>query len=196
MHINKAEYVTSAPDITSCPEDDRTEICFAGRSNVGKSSLINALTRRKNLARTSNTPGKTRLLNYYLIDELWYLVDMPGYGYARISKKEQARWGKAMKDYLLKRDTLSLVVVLVDIRREPSALDEEFLFFLGEQRIPFCLVLNKADKISASMASRHKIAAEKLLMEMNIEVPVFRVSSIHPDSLNDFQQFLLERVTI
>jgi GTP-binding protein len=194
MRIVKAEYLLSAPDLGVCPEDGKPEICFAGRSNVGKSSVINALTRRKKLAHTSNSPGKTRSLNYYLIDDSWYLVDMPGYGYAKISKKEQARWGREMKRYLLERQTLQLVVVLLDIRHKPSSLDEEFLFWLGEHQIPFCIVLNKSDKISKNRASQQENAVARLLHEMNIEVPVFAVTANNPDSLDDFFHFAMDFV--
>ncbi len=194
MRIVKAEYLLSAPDLSVCPVDGKPEICFAGRSNVGKSSVINALTRRKKLAHTSNSPGKTRSLNYYLIDDSWYLVDMPGYGYAKISKKEQARWGREMKRYLLERETLELVVLLIDIRHKPSALDEEFMFWLGEHQIPFCIILNKSDKISKNLASRHESGVARLLRDMNMEVPVFAVSAINPDSLDDFFLFAMDFV--
>lgn len=192
MQIVKAEYLLSAPDIKICPVDGRPEICFAGRSNVGKSSVINALTRRKKLAKTSNTPGKTRSLNYYLIDDYWYLVDMPGYGYAKISKKEQSRWGREMNRYLLEREQLRLVVLLLDIRHEPSELDREFLYWLGEQRIPFCILLNKSDKISKNKVSQRCSDVTRILKEMNMEVPVFSVSAIHPESLDEVLEFAHE----
>ncbi len=189
MRVKKAEYVLSAPDLSFCPDDDKPEICFAGRSNVGKSSVINAFTHRKKLAHTSNSPGKTRSLNYYLIDDHWYLVDMPGYGYAKISKKEQSRWGREIKRYLLERKSLQLVVVLLDIRHKPSVLDEEFIFWLGENRIPFCIVQNKADKISKNRIVKQKAYLSKLIGEMNIDVPIFQISAIHPDTLEDFFLF-------
>ena len=195
MRIIKAEYLLSAPDLSVCPADGKPEICFAGRSNVGKSSVINALTRRKKLAHTSNSPGKTRSLNYYNIDDQWYLVDMPGYGYAKISKKEQARWGREMKRYLLEREMLQLVVLLVDIRHGPSALDEEFIFWLGEHQIPFCIILNKSDKISKNRVSRQESTVSLMLSEMNIEVPVFPVSGLIPDSLDELFRFIMEFVT-
>ncbi|MFO8029676.1 MAG: ribosome biogenesis GTP-binding protein YihA/YsxC [Cyclonatronaceae bacterium] len=190
MRIQKAEYLLSAPDLSVCPTDGKPEICFAGRSNVGKSSVINALTRRKKLAHTSNSPGKTRSLNYYQIDDQWYLVDMPGYGYAKISKKEQARWGREMKRYLLERQVLKLVVLLVDIRHKPSALDEEFIYWLGKHRIPFCIVLNKADKISKNRAVQRQSTLADILGDMNIEVPVFAVSAVNPVSLDELSRLL------
>ena len=192
MLITKAEYLLSAPDLSVCPEDDKPEICFAGRSNVGKSSVINALTRRKKLAHTSNTPGKTRSLNYYLIDDRWYLVDMPGYGYAKISHKEQARWGREMKRYLTEREQIRLVVVLIDVRHKPSALDLEFVMWLGEHQMPFCVLLNKSDKISKNKVSQQEKYVTSTLNEMNIEVPVFKVSAQHPESLDDVLSFVLD----
>lgn len=192
MSIAKAEYLLSAPDLSVCPDDNKPEICFAGRSNVGKSSVINALTRRKKLARTSNSPGKTRSLNYYLIDESWYLVDMPGYGFAKISRREHSRWGHEMKRYLLEREQLQLVVVLIDIRHKPSALDREFLLWLGKHRIPFCVILNKSDKVSNNAINRQKKVVKKVLEEMNIDVPVFQVSAIHPESMNELLTFIME----
>ncbi|MBP3192156.1 ribosome biogenesis GTP-binding protein YihA/YsxC [Natronogracilivirga saccharolytica] len=190
--VKKAEYLLSAPDLDHCPAGDKPEICFAGRSNVGKSSLINALTRRKRLAHTSNSPGKTRNLNYYVIDDSWYLVDLPGYGYAKISKKEQARWGREMKRYLLERKTLELVVVIVDIRHKPSVLDEEFMFWLAENGIPFCIILNKTDKISKTRVLQQKAAVSALLENMNIEVPVFTVSAQTPETIDDFFAFAMD----
>ncbi|MDG5768101.1 ribosome biogenesis GTP-binding protein YihA/YsxC [Balneolales bacterium ANBcel1] len=190
MTIQKAEYVLSAPDLSTCPDGGLPEVCFAGRSNVGKSSVINALTRRKKLAHTSNTPGKTRSLNYYIIDDAWYLVDMPGYGYAKISKGEQSRWGREMKRYLMERDTLRLVVVLLDIRHTPSSLDEEFLFWLGNHQIPFCVVANKADKISKNRQQQQKSSIQKLIKEMNIDVPVFTSSAGKPETLDPLQAFI------
>ncbi len=194
MAITKAAYLLSAPDLSFCPDGNLPEICFAGRSNVGKSSVINALTRRKNLAHTSNTPGKTRSLNYYLIDDAWHLVDLPGYGYAKISKKEQSRWGREMKRYLLERNALQLVVVLLDVRHAPSTLDEEFLFFLGENGIPFCIVQNKADKISKSRLMQQKANINQLLKEMNIDVPLFQSSAIIPETLDELLTFIGEYV--
>ena len=192
MVIKKAEYILSAPNLSHCPEGKLPEVCFAGRSNVGKSSVINALTRRKKLAYTSNSPGKTQMLNYYCIDNRWYLVDMPGYGYAKISKKEQARWGKEMKKYLLGRPNLQLVTALLDIRHEPSSLDEEFLYWLGENRIPFSVILNKTDKISKSKQQQQKKKLELMLGEMNMEIPVFPVSAQVPESLDSFYAFMCE----
>ena len=192
MPITKAEYLLSAPDLSICPDDDKPEIGFAGRSNVGKSSVINALTRRKKLAHTSNTPGKTRSLNYYLIDDLWYLVDMPGYGYAKISRKEQSRWGREMKRYLLERKQLQLVVVLIDIRHQPGVLDREFLLWLGEHQIPFCVVLNKSDKISKNKTFHSKKNVHIILDAMNIDVPVFIVSAQQPESMDELQSFIMD----
>ncbi|MDI6400800.1 ribosome biogenesis GTP-binding protein YihA/YsxC [Balneolaceae bacterium ANBcel3] len=194
MHIQQATYVLSAPDLEICPADERPEVCFAGRSNVGKSSVINALTRRKKLAHTSNSPGKTRSLNYYIIDDSWHLVDMPGYGYAKVSKKEQARWGKEMKRYLENREQLELVVVLLDIRHKPSSLDEEFIFWLGEHRIPFCILQNKTDKVSKNSAQKKYKELTALLNSFNIEVPVFQGSAGQPESMDDLLHFILDFV--
>ncbi|MDI6402874.1 ribosome biogenesis GTP-binding protein YihA/YsxC, partial [Balneolaceae bacterium ANBcel3] len=177
-----------------CPADERPEVCFAGRSNVGKSSVINALTRRKKLAHTSNSPGKTRSLNYYLIDDSWHLVDMPGYGYAKVSKKEQARWGREMKRYLENREQLELVVVLLDIRHKPSSLDEEFIFWLGEHQIPFCILQNKTDKVSKNSAQKKYKELSALLDSFNIEVPVFQGSAGQPESMDELLHFILDFV--
>ncbi|MEX0679773.1 MAG: ribosome biogenesis GTP-binding protein YihA/YsxC [Balneolales bacterium] len=192
MHITKAEYLLSAPDLSVCPADEKPEICFAGRSNVGKSSVINALVRRKKLAHTSNAPGKTRNLNYYLIDDTWYLVDLPGYGFAKISKKEQHRWGHEMKRYLTERASLRLVTLLLDIRHAPSTLDEEFIYWLGEHQIPFCILQNKTDKVSKNHVRQQSSAISKMLDEMNIEVPVFQISAIWPDTLDPYLAFVPE----
>lgn len=196
MPVLKAEYVLSAPDLTVCPDHGHPEICFSGRSNVGKSSLINALTRRKKLARTSNTPGKTRSLNFYLIDSRWYLVDMPGYGYAKLSKKERLRWGREMKRYLLERNSLELVVIVSDIRHSFSSLDEEFAYWLAQQQIPFCILQNKTDKVSKNKVLQQKQSLKKLLDSMNIEVPLFQVSAQQPESLDDFYLFIVDFIPI
>ncbi|MEX0995201.1 MAG: ribosome biogenesis GTP-binding protein YihA/YsxC [Balneolaceae bacterium] len=177
MAFKKAEFIKSSPSLTECPEPDKPEICFAGRSNVGKSSLINKLVNRKNLARTSNTPGKTRHMNYYLIDERFYFVDLPGFGYAKVPKKEQERWAEEIRKYLLERPTLELVIHLVDSRHEPTHLDEEFFYWLGSNEIPFSVLLTKCDKISGNKVRQSHARLQKLLHEMNIEVPVFTCSA-------------------
>lgn len=163
-----------------CPEAYYPEVCLAGRSNVGKSSLINAMVNHKGLARTSNTPGKTQQMNYYLVDDKTYLVDLPGFGYAKVSKKERERWGRDIRDYLLERPTLRLVIHLVDIRHKPSKLDEEFFYWLGTNRLPFIVVLTKGDKISHNKCQQSKARIKRILDEMNIEVPII-ISSVKDD---------------
>ena len=148
MFNNPATFITSAPQLEDCPPMILPEFCFAGRSNVGKSSLINALLKRKNLARTSNMPGKTQQMNYYKVGEAFYLVDLPGYGYAKVPKTERERWGKNIRVYLTERETLRLVLHVIDARHPPSALDEDFFYWLATEQIPFSVVLSKADKIS------------------------------------------------
>jgi GTP-binding protein len=147
MHPIKAEFVKSAATITNCPAPDYPEYAFIGRSNVGKSSLINMLTGQKKLAKTSSTPGKTQLINHFLIESRWYLVDLPGYGFAKVPLKEKAKWEKMTWDYLEQRENLLYVFVLIDSRISPQNLDLEFIHKLGERSIPFKLVFTKWDKV-------------------------------------------------
>lgn len=147
MEITRADFVASYPKETLCPKDGLPEFAFIGRSNVGKSSLINMLTGRKGLAKVSGTPGKTRLLNYFLINQVWYLVDLPGYGYARVSKKEQQNLAVMISGYLLNRPTLQLAFVLIDSNIPPTRNDLEFINGLGSQGVPFALVFTKSDRI-------------------------------------------------
>jgi GTP-binding protein len=147
MNITAAKFCVSNTDIEKCPAPILPEYAFIGRSNVGKSSLINMLTNRKNLAKTSSTPGKTRLINHFLINTNWYLVDLPGYGYAKVSKASKANWDKMIRDYLRKRKNLMNVFVLVDARLEPQKIDLEFINWLGEKSVPFAIVFTKSDKL-------------------------------------------------
>jgi len=192
MKFKKANFVTSAPALDVCPEPHFPEICFAGRSNVGKSTLINALVDHKGLARTSNVPGKTQVINYYLVDDKIYLVDLPGFGYAQVSKKERERWGRDIRDYLLQRSTLQLVLHLVDIRHEPSKLDEEFFYWLGSNRLPFIVVLTKGDKISHNKRQQSKARLKRILDEMNIEVPIVICSAKDNMGIDDVKEFISE----
>ncbi len=177
MNFEQAKFVTSAPSLDDCPSPYYPEICFAGRSNVGKSTLINSLLNKKKLARTSNTPGKTQQMNYYLIDEKIYFVDLPGFGFAKVSKKERERWGQDIRDYLLQRQTLRLVIHLVDIRHKPTKLDEDFFYWLGSNQLPFGVVLSKADKLSKNKQIQSKSRLNRILDEMNIEVPTIICSA-------------------
>lgn len=187
MKFNKAEFVTGSPTLSQCPPPKYPEICFAGRSNVGKSSLINAIMNHSGLARTSNTPGKTQQMNYYTIDDEAYFVDLPGFGYAKVSKKERERWGRDIRDYLLKRDTLRLILHIVDIRHKPSKLDEEFFYWMGSNRIPFAVVLSKADKLTRNKQNQSKFRLESILHEMNIEVPILIASSEKRNGIEEIQ---------
>ncbi len=146
MLIQSSAYIISSPDHTQCPKPDKPEYAFIGRSNVGKSSLINMLSANEKLAKTSNTPGKTKLLNHFIINNQWYLVDLPGYGFAKVSLGERKKWEKMIEDYLRKRENLVNVFVLIDSRHSPQKLDLEFVNQLGKWQIPFCLVFTKADK--------------------------------------------------
>jgi GTP-binding protein len=146
MVINSSVYVISSPDYTQCPKPDRPEYAFIGRSNVGKSSLINLITNNERLAKTSGTPGKTQLINHFNINNEWYIVDLPGYGFAKVSISSRKKWEKMIEDYLRKRENLVTVFILIDSRHSPQKNDLEFVNKLGEWQIPFCLVFTKADK--------------------------------------------------
>ncbi|CAZ94869.1 ribosome biogenesis GTP-binding protein YihA/YsxC [Zobellia galactanivorans] len=147
MNIKSANFVISNTDVAKCPNEPLPEYAFIGRSNVGKSSLINSLTERKSLAKTSGRPGKTQLINHFKINGNWFLVDLPGYGYARVSKKSKNTFQKYITDYFIKREQLVCAFVLVDIRHEPQKIDMEFMEWLGENNIPFCIIFTKADKL-------------------------------------------------
>jgi GTP-binding protein len=155
MEITKAEYIISSPDVEGCPKPDKPEYAFIGRSNVGKSSLINMLTRNAKLAKTSNTPGKTQLINHFLVNKAFYIVDLPGYGFAKVSQSQRTKWEKMIAGYLQKRTNLITVFVLIDSRLEPQKIDIEFLRKLGEWQIPFNIIFTKADKTTQREASKH-----------------------------------------
>ncbi len=196
MQFKKAEFVTGAPSLSACPPPKYPEVCFAGRSNVGKSSLINAIMNHGGLARTSNTPGKTQQMNYYLVDDETYFVDLPGFGYAKVSKKERERWGRDIREYLLERETLRLVIHLVDIRHKPSALDEDFFYWLGVNRMPFAVVLTKADKLTRNKQNQSKFRLQRILDEMNIEVPIIIASSEKRTGIDDIKAITNEFINL
>jgi GTP-binding protein len=155
MDITSATYIISSPKVENCPAPDMPEYAFIGRSNVGKSSLINMLTGQNNLAKTSNTPGKTQLINHFLINKEFYIVDLPGYGFAKVSQNMRAQWEKMIADYLQQRTNLVTVFVLIDSRHEPQPIDLAFLRKLGEWNIPFNVVFTKADKSSQRDAAKN-----------------------------------------
>jgi GTP-binding protein len=155
MVIHSAVYVISSPDYTQCPKPDRPEYAFIGRSNVGKSSLINMICNNDHLAKTSGTPGKTQLINHFNIDNKWYIVDLPGYGFAKVSMASRKKWEKMIEDYLRKRENLVNVFILIDSRHSPQKNDLEFVNRLGEWQIPFCLVFTKADKENQRTVSKN-----------------------------------------
>ena len=177
MEIKKAEFTLSAPMVSMCPNDNKPEYAFIGRSNVGKSSLINMLTNNKKLAKTSSTPGKTLLINHFIINNEWYLVDLPGYGYAKRSKKEIDKLDQMIRGYILQREQLVNVFVLVDIRLEPQKIDLEFIEWLGLSSVPFAIVFTKADKLSPSKVSQQVEAYKKVLLETWEELPPVFVTS-------------------
>jgi len=178
MNIKTAEFSLSAPMVSMCPKDTKPEYAFIGRSNVGKSSLINMLTNNKKLAKTSATPGKTLLINHFIINKEWYLVDLPGYGYAKRSKTEVAKLDQMIRGYILQREQLVNVFVLVDIRLEPQQIDLEFIDWLGQSGVPFAIVFTKADKLTANKANQSVEAYQKKLLETWEELPpVFLTSA-------------------
>jgi len=177
MEIKKAEFTLSAPTVTMCPKDDKPEYAFIGRSNVGKSSLINMLTNNRKLAKTSATPGKTLLINHFIINNEWYLVDLPGYGYARRSKKEVQKLEQMISGYILQREQLMNVFLLVDVRLEPQKIDLDFIEWLGTSNIPFAIVFTKADKLSVSKVSQNVEAYKKVLLETWEELPPIFITS-------------------
>jgi GTP-binding protein len=182
MEITSAEFVISNTDIEKCPPPTKPEFAFIGRSNVGKSSLINMLTGRKDLAKTSSTPGKTQTINHFLINKNWYLVDLPGYGYASVSKETKGKWSDMIASYFEKRENLYCTFVLIDSRLDPQAIDMDFIHRLGAQGIPLALVLTKTDKIKQSELTRSRSKIEKRLLEQWEELPPLFVSSAEKKS--------------
>lgn len=178
MKINTAEFIISNSEVSKCPTERLPEYAFIGRSNVGKSSLINMLTNHKSLAKTSGRPGKTQLINHFKINSNWFLVDLPGYGYARVSKKTKEVFQKFITDYFEKREQLVCAFVLIDIRLEAQAIDLEFITYLGEYEVPFCIIFTKADKISKTKIDSHVAAYRKKLLANNWEeMPPYFVTS-------------------
>lgn len=177
MEIKKAEFTLSSPMVTMCPKDTKPEYAFIGRSNVGKSSLINMLTNNRKLAKTSSTPGKTLLINHFIINNEWYLVDLPGYGFAKRSKKEVTKLNQMIQGYILQREQLVNVFVLIDVRLEAQKIDLEFIQWLGESSIPFAIVFTKADKLTVNKVNANVAAYKKVLSESWEELPPMFVTS-------------------
>jgi GTP-binding protein len=178
MKINTAEFIISNSEVSKCPLERIPEYAFIGRSNVGKSSLINMLTNHKNLAKTSGRPGKTQLINHFKINNNWFLVDLPGYGYAKVSKKTKSVFQQFITDYFEKREQLVCAFVLIDIRHEAQNIDLEFMEYMGESEIPFCIIFTKADKISKTKIDSHIAAYKKQMIQNNWEeMPQYFVTS-------------------
>ena len=191
MRIKQAEFIISNTDIKKCPKADIPEYAFIGRSNVGKSSLINMLTERKNLAKVSGKPGKTQLINHFLINKLWYLVDLPGYGYAGVSKSKRYEFAQFIKKYLLKRENLMCLFVLLDSRLKPQAIDLEFIQWLGENSIPFVICFTKQDKLSKKESAENLAIYKKELLKSWEELPqIFLSSATKKNGREDILTFI------
>jgi len=177
MQIKSAEFLVSNSDVKKCPENKFPEYAFIGRSNVGKSSLINMLVQRKSLAKTSGRPGKTQLINHFIINKNWYLVDLPGYGYARVSRTAKKVFQKFITEYFEKRTQLVSAFVLIDCRHEPQPIDLQFMEWLGEAQIPFSIVFTKADKLKPKALERNIEAYKNKMLETWVELPNYFVTS-------------------
>lgn len=191
MKIKSAEFVMSNSNVMKAPKDRIPEYAFIGRSNVGKSSLINMLMQRKSLAKTSGTPGKTQLINHFKINDSWFLVDLPGYGYAKVSKKKRVIFQRFIENYFKEREQLVCTFVLVDSRHDPQKIDLDFMRFLGENGIPFCIVFTKADKLGSSKLNKQILSYKKKLLQTWEEVPMsFITSSSSGLGRDEFLQFI------
>ncbi len=177
MIVNSARFIISNTDVNKCPAENRHEYAFIGRSNVGKSSLINMLTNHKGLAMTSSTPGKTMLINHFLVNNEWYIVDLPGYGYARRGKESRDQLRQIIENYILNRPQMTNLFVLVDSRHEPQKIDMEFIEWLGENGIPFSIVFTKTDKMGTEVAKKHVADYCAKLLETWEELPPVFVTS-------------------
>ncbi|WP_439557987.1 ribosome biogenesis GTP-binding protein YihA/YsxC [Dyadobacter sp.] len=185
MKVQDARYVMSNSDYLKCPSPELPEYAFIGRSNVGKSSLINMLTGKKALAKTSQQPGKTQLINHFIINDAWYLVDLPGYGYAKVSKSERDKWEKMINDYLYNRTNLICTFVLIDVRHSAMAVDLEFMSQLGEAGIPFHIIFTKADKLKPGQVANQVEAYKAKLAELWEEIPPMFVTSAEKNEGRD-----------
>ncbi|MGN6213879.1 ribosome biogenesis GTP-binding protein YihA/YsxC [Parafilimonas sp.] len=200
MQITKAVYLISSPSVDKCPQPDRPEYAFIGRSNVGKSSLINMLCNNAKLAKTSAAPGKTQLINHYEIESVatnpktktkWFLVDLPGYGYAKRAQKLRKQWTKMIEDYLRKRKNLLNIFVLIDARHEPQKIDLEFIDSLGEWQLPFAIVFTKADKEKPGAVERNvKLFFEKMKENWEFLPPYFVTSAVSKSGKNEVLKFI------
>jgi GTP-binding protein len=177
MKINSVKFLKSSQDLEQCPETTLPEVAFIGRSNVGKSSLINALTGRKKLAKVSSTPGKTQLINHFEVDEKWFLVDLPGYGWAKVGKTKKENWEKNINEYLVERDNLIELFVLIDVRHEPQKIDLGFIEWLYDVEIPFSLVFTKADKLGKNKVASNVAFYNNLLKKLYQDKPNSIVTS-------------------
>ena len=177
MKIESAKFIISNTDVSKCPKENLSEYAFIGRSNVGKSSLINMLTNHKSLAKISGKPGKTQLINHFIINDEWFLVDLPGYGYAKVSKDKRRTFQQFIKDYFNKRKQLVCSFILVDSRHEPQKIDLAFMEYLGENGIPFAIVFTKTDKLNKSTLPKNIAAYKKILLETWEELPPYFISS-------------------
>ncbi|MBL7970147.1 MAG: YihA family ribosome biogenesis GTP-binding protein [Prolixibacteraceae bacterium] len=175
--IKQARFLISNTDVKKCPPADRPEYAFIGRSNVGKSSLINMLVDQKSLAKVSVKPGKTQLINHFIIDESWYLVDLPGYGYAKVSIAAKEKFQKLISNYILHRENLYCLFVLIDVRHKPQQIDLEFLSWLGENHIPFAIIFTKADKLGKVTTAKNVAAYSQEMKKLWEELPPMLVSS-------------------
>lgn len=191
--IKSAQFVISNSDVRKCPQDGKPEYAFIGRSNVGKSSLINMLTGRRKLAMTSATPGKTLLINHFIINDEWYLVDLPGYGYAKRSKSQNEKLQEIISSYILDREQMTLLFVLIDCRHEPQKIDLEFITWLGENGVPFSIIFTKADKLTKTALASNVAAYKKRLLEEWEELPpVFITSSESAMGRDEVLQYISE----
>lgn len=193
MEVKKAVFVKSAEQLKDCPKPDKPEYAFIGRSNVGKSSLINMLVNKSDLARVSSSPGKTITINHYLINDAWFLVDLPGYGYARRSKTMRQDWENHLEEYLKERENLQCLFVLIDSRIDPQDSDLEFLNFLGNLGVPFAIVFTKIDKLNQSMRAKNmKAFTDEVLKNWEVLPPVFQTSSIEKKGRDKLLKYIDE----
>ncbi len=191
MEIKGARFIVSNTDVEKCPQPDKPEYAFIGRSNVGKSSLINKITNKKTLAKTSGKPGKTRLINHFLINEEWYMVDLPGYGYAKVPLAERKKLERIIRNYILKRENLYCLFVLVDSRHEPQVVDLEFMEWLGISEIPFAIIFTKIDKLKPEeLQANLKVYETKMFETWEMMPDYFLTSSETGDGKDEILSFI------